>query len=88
MLTSHNGTVDIAKEARKGSRKGLLISGALYYSIFFLFYSVFFLRTLTIITILTKLTLLTMLPLITSTEYITPTLFTILSYNYLTVQTI
>ena len=43
-----------------------------------------------IITILTKLTLLTILLLhvITSTDYIIPTLLTILSCNYLTLQTI
>ena len=46
-------------------------------------------KTLTIVTILTKLTFLTILLLhvITRTDYITPTLLTILSCNYLTLQT-
>ena len=45
---------------------------------FFIFMSFF-------IFLITKLTIL---PLITSTDYITPTLLTILSCNYLTLQTI
>ena len=62
---------------------------------FFLFHlllsiivSIFLHTALTIITILTNLTLLTILSLFTSTDYITPTFLTILSCNYLILQTI
>ena len=49
--------------------------------------SIFLHTTLTIITILRNFTLLTILSLITSTDYIAPTFLTILSCNYLILQT-